>query len=412
VVLEARGRPGGRVHSQRLDTGQVIDLGAQFIGDAQPLVSSLADEAGLTRVAGHKPGDVLHLSSPRADPIRRPPDAMPLTPLGQLDALQAIWRFERTVAGCELNKQPELDAISAAVFFRKRFMLEASFRTIGGYIEGELCIPLTEISAHELLGQVASIGGLSAEGDSAQWYLANGAAGLTDFLAETLGSSVVLDAPVNSIALDDGGVITSSAAGTFRSGQAIIAVPPQLYPSVGLMSLLPEHRRKAISAFRIGAVVKTMLVFQKPWWREAGLSGSVMSPASAFGAFVDGSPADDSAGVLIAFSTAAIGQVLAGTSSEQERIMQALRWVEHAHGRPTPPLIAARSVDWTTDPFSLGGYASRRGIGGWTTAPDLFASLDRLHFAGTETATQWRSFMEGAIESGVRAAEAAIAQHR
>ena len=411
-VLEARGRTGGRIHSQRLQGGQMIDLGAQFIGDVQTLVSALGDEAGLDRVAGHKPGDVLHLSSPQAVPVRRPADAMPLTWLGQLDALQASWRLDRAVAACERADRSDFDAVSAAAFLRRRFLRAETYRTLGGYIEGELCVPLTDISARELLAQISSIGGLASEGASAQWYLANGASGLTNFLADALGAAVTLNAPVDSIALDDSSVITSSAAGTYRSGQVIIAVPPQLYPSLGLMPLLPERRRKAISAFRIGTVVKTVLVFRTPWWREAGLSGTVMSPGSPFGAIVDGSPGDDSAGVLIAFSTAASGQALGRTTSEQERIDQSLRWIEHAHGRPAPPLAAARSVDWTVEPLSLGGYASRRGMLGWSTASDLFAPLGRLHFAGTETATKWRSFMDGAIQSGLRAAESAMAVQR
>jgi monoamine oxidase len=78
--------------------------------------------------------------------------------------------------------------------------------------------------------------------------------------------------------------------------------------------------------------------------------------------------------------------------------------VGHAFGSPVQDPVEARSVDWSADPFSLGGYASRRGIGGWIAAPDLFAPHGRLHFAGSETANRWRSFMDGAVQSGLRAA--------
>ena len=80
-------------------------------------------------------------------------------------------------------------------------------------------------------------------------------------------------------------------------------------------------------------------------------------------------------------------------------------WVRRSFGGDVPALMTGRSVDWSADPDSLGGYASRRAPGGWADAPDLFKSLGRLHFAGTETAGHWRSFMEGAIESGLRAAK-------
>ena len=69
VVLEGRSRVGGRVHSQRLDTGHTIDLGAQFIGDAQRRISALVDEAGLTRVAPNTAGKSAFLMSPDSEPV-------------------------------------------------------------------------------------------------------------------------------------------------------------------------------------------------------------------------------------------------------------------------------------------------------------------------------------------------------
>lgn len=78
IVLEARDRPGGRVHSLRLPGGQMIDLGAQFMGDAQTHVAALADEAGLRRSSAVMPGEILHLSSENAQPKRQPSDALGL----------------------------------------------------------------------------------------------------------------------------------------------------------------------------------------------------------------------------------------------------------------------------------------------------------------------------------------------
>ena len=85
-----------------------------------------------------------------------------------------------------------------------------------------------------------------------------------------------------------------------------------------------------------------------------------------------------------------------------------MAWLGQLLGETTPWPVAARSVDWSSDPWSRGGYASHRGIGTWASAPDLFAPVGALHFAGTETATEWRGFMEGALESGERAASEII----
>jgi phytoene dehydrogenase-like protein len=95
VVLEGRSRVCGRVHSQRLETGHTIDLGAQFIGDAQRRISALVDEVGLTRVSPYAAGDHVFVLSPDAEPLFRRGEGLPLSLFGQLDALAATWGIDR-----------------------------------------------------------------------------------------------------------------------------------------------------------------------------------------------------------------------------------------------------------------------------------------------------------------------------
>ena len=148
IVLEARDRAGGRVHSQRLGGGQMIDLGAQFMGDAHTHVAALADEAGLRRTSAAVPGDLLHLSSEEAAPQRGSPDALPLPMIHRLDALQAFWRIERSVASFSWEDLARLDRIDAASFLRDKTFLDPAYRAIGGYVEGEMCTALDYVSAY------------------------------------------------------------------------------------------------------------------------------------------------------------------------------------------------------------------------------------------------------------------------
>jgi monoamine oxidase len=404
IVLEARNRAGGRVHSTRLSGGQMIDLGAQFMGDAHMHMAALADEAGLRRTSAAVPGDLLHLSSEDTAPQRTSPDALPLPMIHQLDALQAFWRIERSVASLSGEDLARLDRIDAASFLRDKTFLDPAYRAIGGYVEGEMCTALADVSAYEALEQGASIGGFAGEGESIQWFLADGAEGVTRYLADALGGSLILNAPVSRVAQEAGAVTVTAATGTYRADRAIVAVPPQFYGTVGVLQELPPSWQAALGGWRLGSVVKTILVFQDPWWRRAGLSGMIVNPGGMFGAALDASP-EDSLGILIVFSTAQGAQALSRLPDEKARVAAAMRWLRHAHGTGIPEPIETRSIDWSADPFSLGGYASRRGIGGWSAAPDLFAPYGQLHFAGTETANRWRSFMDGAVQSGLRAAE-------
>lgn len=404
IQLEARDRAGGRVRSQRLGGGEVIDLGAQFMGDAQMHVTALADESGSRRASAAVRGDVLYLTADEAAPRRGSPDALPLPMIDRLDASQAYWRLERSISSLAREDLARLDRIDAAAFIRERTFLDPAFRAIGGYMEGELCTPLADVSAYELLEQGASIGGLTGEGASAQWFLADGAEGMTRYLAEAAGSSLILNAPVSRVTQYTGSVTVTAATGLYRAARVIIAVPPQLYGEIGVLEDLPGSWRTALVGWRLGAVVKTILVFEEPWWRRSGLSGAIVGAGGMFTAAVDAT-GEDGPGVLIVFSTARSARALGRLPDETARIAAAMRWFTHVHGPGVPEPRDARSINWSADPFSLGGYASRRGIGGWSTAPDLFTPNGRLHFAGTETANRWRSFMDGAIQSGLRAAD-------
>jgi monoamine oxidase len=202
-------------------------------------------------------------------------------------------------------------------------------------------------------------------------------------------------------------MMVETPQGSFAARQVVVAVPPQLYGRMRLTPWFSAAQQKVLAGYRPGTAIKTSLVFAKPWWRELGLSGRAGSAGGLFNAMVDASPADGSVGILVLFSTGPSGRHLAAARSEAARIGLALEDLRHTAAKAPAPLFA-RSVDWNDDPWSLGGFASRRGPGGWVEAPDLFHSRECLHFAGSETADEWRSFMEGALQSAERAADAAL----
>jgi monoamine oxidase len=405
LVLEARRRLGGRVHTQTLDSGLAIDLGPQFIGDVQKRISALVDECGLTRVRPHDSGHHLYFARNGSEPLRFSGDELPLSLMERLDALLADQRLERRLASFRTG-MARWDSMPASSLIDQIAFTKATASFLHGYIEGEVCVPLDEISAYELLDQLASAGG-AAEG-SEQWFLAEGTQPLAQHLGARLGASVVLDAPVQRIDRLPDRITVETPRGSYSARQLVVATPPQLYERMGLLPLLPPQHARVIKGYRPGNVVKTLLVFERPWWRASGASGRVQSPLGPFNWAVDASPQDGRAGVLVLFATAHNGRLLGKAASEAARIDRAMAWLRTTGLGQVPPLLAARSIDWNADAWALGGYASSRGPGGWVEAPDLYASRGPIHFAGTETATEWRSFMEGALESAERTARAVI----
>lgn len=404
VLLEARDRLGGRIYTQRIEPGVVIDLGAQFLGDAQRRISALVDEAKLTRVAPHQKGDSLY-SATTGDipPLRLGGDDLPLSVIGQLDAYQATCRLSRSTS-MDSADAARRDALAVAAHLGDITFTRQTQAYLLNSVESEFCMPGDEISALELWKQIQSIGGLKGQHSSEQWFLAEGTGSLIQHLANALGSSCVLNAAAFGVEQQPDSVTVRTRQGTFTAKQLIVAVPPQLYGRMGLLPALSYAQQKVIAEFKLGSAVKNIFVFPTPWWRERGLSGGGSRTGGLFNSMADASPASGKVGILVLFSTGTSGRRLAAARSEDLRINLLMKELSSWVGGPVPAPTFARSVNWNEDPWSLGGYASRRGLHGWVQAPDLFKSRGRIHFAGTETADEWRSFMEGALQSAERAA--------
>jgi monoamine oxidase len=404
AVLEARDRIGGRAHTVPGLEGQSIDLGAQFIGDSQKRISALVDEAGLTRVKPFDKGAGLFFTDQSKGAQRVPGDSLPLNKLQQIDALLAQRKLDRLPKAGNA-KIERLKQISALQLLREVTISTKTSEILSQLMEPEICYPLSKISAFEVMSQINSMGGAASEAESAGWFLKEGIGGLLAHLAEDLKSAIHLDAPVQRISRKQGVFEIESPKGKFSAKDVIVAVPPQLYRSLGVYDLLPKNVSDEFDLIRPGNVIKTILVFRKPWWRESGLTGRSISSYGKFNATVDSSPEDGSLGVLTLFSTSMSGVLLSKTESESERVTLALKWLEGFKTGPIPEPLLAKSVNWNAEPFSQGGYSAVRTLGSKMPIAELFESRDGLHFAGTESATEWRSFMEGALQSSERVVE-------
>ena len=401
AVLEARDRIGGRAHTVPGLEGQSIDLGAQFIGDSQKRISALVDEAGLTRVKPFDQGEGLFFTDPSKGAQRVPGDSLPLNKLQQIDALLAQRKLDRLPKAGHVRIE-RLKQISALQLLREVTISTKTSEILSQLMEPEICYPLSKISAFEVMSQINSMGGAASEAESAGWFLKEGIGGLLAHLAEDLKSAIHLGAPVQRINRKQGAFEIDSPVGKFSAKDVIVAIPPQLYKSIGIYDLLPKSASDEFDLIRPGNVIKTILVFPRPWWRESGLTGRSLSSFGPFNATMDSSPEDGSLGVLTLFSTSMSGILLGKTESELERVSRALKWLEGFNCGQIPEPLLAKSINWNAEPFSQGGYSAVRTLGSKMPISELFESRAGLHFAGTESATEWRSFMEGALQSSER----------
>lgn len=269
-----------------------------------------------------------------------------------------------------------------------------------------------EMSLLHFLAWIASTGSFAdltgIEGGSVQDGIAGGAQTISQRLTASLGERLVLSAPVRRIAQDDDGVTLESNAGVFRARVAIVAVPPLLAGRIAYEPALPALRDGLTQRFPMGAAIKCVALYQRPFWRDLGFIGEAVGDRGPVGYVLGESHGEG--GALIAFLEGATARKWS-TRPAIERRRAVLADLAHFFGREAEEPAAYVEVDWNAEPWTLGCSAGVLPAGVLTNfGPALREPVGRLHWAGAETAREWFGFMEGAIESGDRATREVLAR--
>ena len=149
----------------------------------------------------------------------------------------------------------------------------------------------------------------------------------------------------------------------------------------------------------MGAIVKIVLAYERPFWRERGMSGEVVSTRGPLSVLFDNTSHDGKQPALVGFIQATPARRWRGDLAPV--IAQLVRWFGDDAAHPT----AVVATDWSAEPWSRGCPVAVMAPGALTTAgTTLRQPLGRVCFAGTETAVEWTGYLEGALESGERAA--------
>ena len=210
-------------------------------------------------------------------------------------------------------------------------------------------------------------------------------------------------APVTAIEREGGRYRVVSGGGTLAADHVIVAMSPPLAARIAYRPALPAMRDQVSQRTPIGTVVKTVVVYDTPFWRDDGLSGSVISTGKLIGMAADVSPPGGPGHLCMLTAgrdALALGQLTlaarrAAITSELVRLFgrragSPNRWVEKL---------------WADDPWTRGGYASNPTPGTLVLAGRaLTEPVDGIHWAGSEATGEWVGYIEGALASGERAA--------
>jgi monoamine oxidase len=409
TVVDARDRVGGRVWTIRdgFDADQHAEAGGDMIDEAQHEIRALAGELGLTltrilrggfgyvRKDGSGSARILHRGAGRGwERLAR--ELAPLIRRYKLadqrwDSPIADDIARRSVAAWLDDVHADDDLRATAVGLRGFFLADPD-----------------ELSLMALVDQFAAT---EEPAPGALYRIDGGNDKLAAALAAPLGPRLHLSTEL--VALSHRGknvratLRQARSTTTITSDFAVLALPATLLRRVPITPSPPAQQHEAIARLRYGRATKTLLQFSKRFWRLPGRPRAFGSPLP-FGALWEGNEEQRGRPGILALlagggASDATHDIVAKAGTPA--LVGELEWL----GAKGAELVASRQVRWQDDPWSRGGYAFfdpnyDPSLRAWLARP-----FGRLFFAGEHTSIKWQGYMNGAVESGRRAAEEIVA---
>jgi monoamine oxidase len=411
VVLEARDRVGGRVLNHALPDGTVVELGGQWVGPTQLRMAKLTAELGLETFPTYNTGE--HLAHVRDKQIRygtRPG----LGPLVLADIGQAQARLDRLAARVPLevpwtaDRAQRLDAQTFETWIQRNACTTSGREMLRLYAEAVFAAEASDFSLLHALFYTHSGGGIDAlagtAGGAQQDRFVGGSQLVPLRLAEQLGDRVRLGAPVRRIEQRATGATVHADGVDLTAAHVIVAVPPTLAGRIAYDPPLPALRDQLTQRVPAGSVIKCHAMYDTPFWRDAGLTGQATGDRGAVKVVFDNSPPGGTPGVLLAFLEGAAARGL-NRARPDERRSAVLGSLVDFFGHQAADPVEYVELDWSEEEWTRGCYGAHFPTGVWTQyGPALRAPVGCIHWAGAETATVWSGYMDGAAQSGERAA--------
>jgi len=411
VVLEARDRVGGRVLNHELSDGTVVELGGQWIGPTQLRMAKLAAELGLETFPTYNTGEhLLHVGDRHVRYRTRPR----LAALALADIAQAQTRFDRLATRVPLevpwaaDRAEELDAQTFETWIRRNARTTTGREMLRLYAEGVFAADASDFSLLHALFYTHSGGGVDAlagtHGGAQQDRFVGGSQLVPIRLAEQLGHRVRLDTPVRRIEQRGNSVTVIADDVRVKAARVIVALPPTLAGRILYDPPLPGVRDQLTQRVPAGSVIKCHAVYDAPFWRDDGLTGQATGDRGPVKVVFDNSPPAGTPGVLLAFLEGAAARRLNCVDPDERRAAVIGSLVAFFGPRAAEP-VEFVELDWSEQEWTRGCYGAHFPPGVWTQfGPALRAPTGRIHWAGAETATIWSGYMDGAVQSGERAA--------
>ena len=416
LLLEAKERVGGRLKANTLG-GRAIDQGGQWVGAGHSYLFDEAKRFGIEAYPQHATGKTLLQLLGKLASFSGDIPKMPVLGLVELLFLQRRWDREmKTIPPDKPWLAPrakEWDSQTLETWIVNN-LRTASARQFARLVpRGAWAVDATQISYLWFLDAVRSGTGLrylmEVKGGALESKFIGGMHQIAARLAQELGERIILGAPVERVVQGTDGVTLVTPKGAFEARFVIMAVPPAAASRVRYEPSLPAAREALQSRMPMGNIIKINVAYERPFWREKGFSGQVATDDDTLGIVMDDVQPTGPA-MLLAFIEGERAITLSGIDAGERRkkvIASLVRFFGPEAANP----IAYDENDWTVEPYT-NGYVGHMPPGVMTRfGHALREPCGRLHWAGTETSVEYQGYIEGALRSGVRAANEVARRH-
>jgi monoamine oxidase len=431
-VLGVRERVGGRTLNHSIGGGEVIEVGGQWVGPTQDHVLRLMRRLGIGSFETYNSGDNVYCrrGNPAETRRRRFAATGPLGPIpsdpdiGQLAAALAVIDAKaRTIPRDAPWRAPDARTLDSQTFetYKQaiasgegaRFLLDVG-------IEAVFAAEPRDLSLLYVLRYVAGAGNaknlgtferlINTPGGAQERRVRGGSQRIAIELAKRLGRRVALDTPVRRIERRRGGVRVRSDRVDVEAERVIVAMAPAMTAKIDFSPALPSDPEQLVQRFPMGSVIKCQAIYPRPYWRSDGLSGRALGDLDPVRVTFDNSPPDGRPGVLLGFIEVEQARI-SGRRPARERRAAVLRSFAAYFGEAALEPRAYVEKDWSDEAPTRGCYEGYTGPGVLLDyGRALRAPAGRIHWAGTETATWWPGYVDGAVQSGERAAREVLAR--
>jgi monoamine oxidase len=327
--------------------------------------------------------------------------------LGQIDNLAGTLPLN---APWDAPGARALDSLTVDTWAQQNLASADARALLALLVEAVLSVEPRDVSWLYLLSYVRAAGGANGlvanagAGGAQDFRVKGGTQGIAVALARRLGHRVRLGQPVRRIAQDGRGATVHTDELAVRAKRVIVAIPPNLAGRILYEPGVTALRTQLMQRMPVGSLVKTIAVYDNPFWRDEGLNGQANSDQGPVKVTFDASPENGRPGVLLGFVDGDDARTLSDLPLRERRRLALTSYVRYFGPRAGRPRLYIDQV-WDKETYTGGCPVGIMPPGVMTEyGPALRRPCGRIHWAGTETATVWTGYMDGAVQSGERAA--------